>query len=63
MNLTGSLKSQHRIYKVAALPIGALLAFLLQSPGGLTWLDAGVLGLSLATVGELISLPAWYPGA
>jgi two-component system sensor histidine kinase AlgZ len=60
MNLTGSLKNQHKIYRVAALPIAALLAFLLQSPGGLTWLDAISLGFALAATGELISLPAWY---
>jgi two-component system sensor histidine kinase AlgZ len=60
MNLTGSLKSQHRIYKVAALPIACLLAYLLHTPKGLTWLDAAVLGFALASVGELISLPAWY---
>ncbi len=60
MNLTGSLKSQHRIYRVAALPIACLLAFLLHAPNGLTWLDASVLGFALSSVGELISLPAWY---
>jgi len=60
MNLTGSLKSQHRIYKIAALPIACLLAFLLHTPQGLTWLDSGILGFALASVGELISLPAWY---
>jgi two-component system sensor histidine kinase AlgZ len=60
MNLTGSLKSQHRIYKVAALPIACLLAYLLHTPKGLTWLEAAVLGFALASVGELISLPAWY---
>jgi two-component system, LytTR family, sensor histidine kinase AlgZ len=60
MNLTGSLKSQHRIYKVAALPIACLLAYLLHTPNGLTWLDAAILGFALASVGELISLPAWY---
>jgi two-component system sensor histidine kinase AlgZ len=60
MNLTGSLKSQHRIYKVAALPIACVLAYLLHTPNGLTWLDAAILGFALASVGELISLPAWY---
>jgi two-component system, LytTR family, sensor histidine kinase AlgZ len=60
MNLTGSLKSQHRIYKVAALPIACLLAYLLHNPNRLTWLDAAVLGFALAAAGELISLPAWY---
>jgi hypothetical protein len=60
MNLTGSLKSQHQIYKVAALPIAGLLAVVLHTPRGLTWLDAGILGFALASVGELISLPAWY---
>jgi len=60
MNLNTALKNQHRIYKVAALPIAAILAFILQSPVGLTWLQAGLLGFGLASVGELISLPAWY---
>jgi len=60
MNLNTALKNQHRIYKVAALPIAAILAFVLQSPGGLSWLQAGVLGFGLAAIGELISLPAWY---
>ena len=60
MNLQRSLKSQHRVYRVAALPIGGLLAFLLHTPDGLSWLDAGILGFALAVVGELISLPAWY---
>jgi two-component sensor histidine kinase len=60
MNLTGSLKSQHRIYRVAALPIAGLLSYVLHTPDGLTWLDAGILGFALATTGELISLPAWY---
>jgi two-component system sensor histidine kinase AlgZ len=60
MNLNTALKNQHRIYKVAALPIAAVLAFVLRSPGGLTWLEAGVLGFGLAVIGELISLPAWY---
>jgi two-component system sensor histidine kinase AlgZ len=60
MNLTGSLKSQHRIYRVAALPIACLLAYMLHTPGGMTWLDAGLLGFTLASLGELISLPAWY---
>jgi two-component system, LytTR family, sensor histidine kinase AlgZ len=60
MNLNTALKSQHRIYRVAALPIACLLAFLLHTPDGLTWLDAAILGFALASVGELISLPAWY---
>jgi len=60
MNLTGSPRSQHKIYRVAALPIAALLASLLHTPQGLTWLDAGILGFALASIGELISLPAWY---
>jgi len=60
MNLNTALKNQHRIYKVAALPIAAVLAFVLQTPGGLTWLEAGLIGFALAAVGELISLPAWY---
>lgn len=60
MTPTGSLKIQHKIYKVAALPIAGLLAYLLHTPQGLTWLDAGILGFALASVGELISLPAWY---
>ena len=60
MNLNTALKNQHRIYKIAALPIGAVLAFVLQTPGGLSWLQAGLLGFGLASVGELISLPAWY---
>jgi two-component system, LytTR family, sensor histidine kinase AlgZ len=60
MNLNTALKNQHRIYKIAALPIGAVLAFVLQTPGGLNWLEAGLIGFALAAVGELISLPAWY---
>jgi two-component system sensor histidine kinase AlgZ len=60
MNMTGSFRSQHRIYKVAALPIACLLAYLLHTPNGLTWLEAGILGFALASIGELISLPAWY---
>jgi two-component system sensor histidine kinase AlgZ len=60
MNLNTALKNQHRIYKVAALPIAAVLAFVLQTPGGLTWLEAGLIGFGLASVGEVISLPAWY---
>jgi len=60
MNLNTALKNQHRIYKVAALPIAAILAFILQSLVGLIWLQAGILGFGLASVGELISLPAWY---
>jgi len=60
MTPTGSLKIQHKIYKIAALPIAGLLAYLLHTPQGLTWLDAGILGFALASVGELISLPAWY---
>src|SRR5882762_10588335 len=60
MNLNTALKNQHRIYKIAALPIGAVLAFVLQTPGGLSWLQAGLLAFGLASVGELISLPAWY---
>ena len=60
MNLNTALRNQHRIYKVAALPIGAVLAFILQTPGGLTWTEAGILGFGLAVAGELISLPAWY---
>jgi len=60
MNLNTALKNQHRIYKVAALPIAAVLAFVLHTPGGLTWLQAGILGFGLAVIGECISLPAWY---
>jgi two-component system sensor histidine kinase AlgZ len=60
MNLNTALKNQHRIYKVAALPIAAVLAFVLQTSGGLTWLEAGLIGFGLASVGEVISLPAWY---
>ena len=60
MNLNTALKNQHRIYKIAALPIGAVLAFVLQMPGGLSWPEAGLIGFALAAVGELISLPAWY---
>ncbi|HKV60836.1 MAG TPA: histidine kinase [Candidatus Acidoferrum sp.] len=60
MNLTGSPRSQHKIYRFAALPIAGLLAYLLHTPQGLTWLEAGILGFALASIGELISLPAWY---
>jgi two-component system sensor histidine kinase AlgZ len=60
MNLNTALKNQHRIYRVAALPIAAVLAFLLHTPGGLTWLEAGLMGFALASLGELISLPSWY---
>src|SRR6202045_3141664 len=60
MNLNTALKNQHRIYKVADLPIAAVLAFVLHTPGGLTWLQAGILGFGLAVLGECISLPAWY---
>jgi hypothetical protein len=60
MNLNTALKNQHRIYKVAALPIAAVLAFVLHTPGGLTWLESGLIGFALAALGELISLPAWY---
>jgi two-component system sensor histidine kinase AlgZ len=60
MNLHRSLKSQHKVYQIAVLPISCVLAFLLHAPGGLTWLGAGILGFALAAVGELISLPAWY---
>src|SRR5260370_3945756 len=60
MNLNTALKNQHRIYKVAALPIAAVLAFVLHTPGGLTWLQSGILGFGMAVIGELISLPAWY---
>jgi hypothetical protein len=60
MNLNTALKNQHRIYRVAALPIAAALAVVLHTPGGLTWLQAGILGFGLAVIGELISLPAWY---
>jgi two-component system, LytTR family, sensor histidine kinase AlgZ len=60
MNLNTALRNQHRIYRVAALPIAAVLAFILQTPGGLTWLEAGLIGFALAAAGELISLPAWY---
>jgi signal transduction histidine kinase len=56
MNLNTALKNQHRIYKVAALPIAAVLAFVLHTPGGLTWLQAGILGFGLAVIGELIFL-------
>src|SRR6266480_1874858 len=60
MNLNTALKNQHRIYRVAALPIAAVLALVLQTPGGLTWLQAGILGFGMAVIGECISLPAWY---
>src|SRR6266478_6187727 len=60
MNLNTALKNQHRIYRVAALPIAAVFAFVLHTPGGLTWLQAGILGFGMAVIGELISLPAWY---
>src|SRR3989442_5067277 len=60
MNLNTALKNQHRIYRVAALPIAAVLAFVLHTPGGLTWLQAGILGFGMAVMGECISLPAWY---
>jgi two-component system sensor histidine kinase AlgZ len=60
MNLNTALRNQHRIYRVAALPIAAILAFVLQTPGGLTWMEAGLIGFALAAAGELISLPAWY---
>ena len=60
MNLNTALKNQHRIYRVAALPIAAVLALVLHTPGGLTWLQAGILGFGMAVIGECISLPAWY---
>src|SRR5208282_2276052 len=60
MNLTGSLKTQQKIYRVAVLPIACLLAFLLHTPYGLTWTEAGILGLCLAGAGELLSRSAWY---
>lgn len=60
MNLNTALRNQHKIYRVAALPIAAVMAFVLQTPGGLTWQEAVLIGFSLAATGELISLPAWY---
>jgi hypothetical protein len=60
MNLNTALRNQHRIYRVAALPVAAVLAFVLQTPGGLTWQEAVLIGFALAAAGELISLPAWY---
>src|ERR1700704_3394734 len=60
MNLKTALKNQNRIYKIYPLPIGAVLAFVLQMPGVLSGAEAGLIGFALAAVGELISLPAWY---
>jgi two-component system, LytTR family, sensor histidine kinase AlgZ len=60
MNLNTALRNQHRIYRVAAMPIAAVLAFVLHTPGGLTWPEASLIGFGLAAVGELISLPSWY---
>src|SRR5260370_3825583 len=60
MNLNTALTHQHRSYQGAAWPLVAILACVLHTAGGLTWLQAGILGFGLAVIGELISLPAWY---
>jgi two-component system, LytTR family, sensor histidine kinase AlgZ len=60
MNSSGSLRSQRRIYRIAALPIACLLAYLLQSPNGLNWTEAATLALALVFFGEVISISAWY---
>jgi two-component system, LytTR family, sensor histidine kinase AlgZ len=60
MNSSGSLRSQRRIYRIAALPIACLLAYLLQSRDGLNWPQAITLALALVFFGEVISISAWY---
>ena len=50
---------QH-IYKFAAIPVAAILAALLHSSGGLSWLDSSALGFAIGMFGQLITVPSWY---
>jgi two-component system sensor histidine kinase AlgZ len=60
MDLNRSLKKQQKIYKVAAIPIGAILTMVLRTPNGMTWWDSAALGFALAMFGQLIVVPSWY---
>jgi two-component system sensor histidine kinase AlgZ len=60
MDALSSRRDRLRLYKVAWLPICALLIYLLVSTGGMGWLETTALMIPLTGLGQFISLSAWY---
>jgi two-component system, LytTR family, sensor histidine kinase AlgZ len=60
MELNRSRPNLQQIYKVAAIPVAAILAVLLHASGGLSWWDAATLGFAIGMFGQLITVPSWY---
>ena len=49
------------IYLLAWFPLGAMLAYLLKTSGGLDWVEAVTLSSPLCLVYAFVCLAAWYP--
>ena len=49
------------IYLLAWFPLGAMLAYLLKTSGGLDWVEAVTLACPLCLVYAFVCLAAWYP--
>jgi hypothetical protein len=60
MELNRSRPNLQQIYKFAAIPVAALLAFMLHASSNLSWWDAGALGFAVGMFGQLIIVPSWY---
>src|SRR2546423_3509322 len=59
MDALSSRRNRLRLYKIAWLPVCALLIYLVVSTGGMGWLETAVLMVPLAGLGQFISLSAW----
>jgi len=60
MDALSSRRNRLRLYKIAWLPVCALLFYLVVSTGGMGWLETAVLMVPLVGLGQFISLSAWY---
>jgi sensor histidine kinase YesM len=60
MELQSSRPNLQQVYKMAAIPVAAILTLLLRGSGGLGWWDAAALGFSIGMFGQLITVPSWY---
>jgi len=47
-------------YLLAWIPFAAILVYLLAVPGGLTWIEASVVGIPLTLLYAFMCLSAWY---
>jgi hypothetical protein len=60
MELNRSRPNLQQIYKIATIPVAAILAVLLHSSNGLSWPDSAALGFAIGIFGQAITVPSWY---